>query len=178
MIGPLDLSLSTSVLWALAAAVCFPFLLAGVARAPRLTRRNALQFLVTSVATTVGWAALSYATTADGPSAWDLAVGAMLLMDTLIVYLEVWALLSRGYTLGMLLTLYRASAPLDEFSLAKSYRTGEGLGWIMKHRLQGLERTGLVTTDHGRVRLTPVLGVPAAGLYLMTRHILGLRQSG
>ena len=178
MIGPLDLSLSTSVLWALAAAVCFPFLLAGVARAPRFSRRNALQFLVASVATTGGWATLSYATTADGASAWDLAIGAMLLMDTLIVYLEVWALVSRGYTLGMLLTLYRASAPLDEFSLAKSYRTGEGLGWIMKHRLQGLERTGLVTTDHGRVRLTPVLGVPAAGLYLMTRHILGLRQSG
>jgi hypothetical protein len=78
----------------------------------------------------------------------------------------------------MLLTLYRASGPLDELSLAKNYRTGEGLGWIMKHRLQGLERTGLVTIDHGRIRLTAVLGVPAAGLYLMTRRILGLRQSG
>ena len=178
MMGTLDLSLSTPVLWALAAAVCFPFLLAGVARAPRFSRRNALQFLVASVATTGGWAALAYATTADGASAWDLAIGAMLLMDALIVYLEVWALLSRGYTLGMLLTLYRASRPLDELSLAKSYRTGEGLGWIMKHRLRGLERTGLVTTDHGRVHLTPALGAPAACLYLITRRILGLRQSG
>ena len=178
MMGTLDLSLSTPVLWALAAAACFPFLLAGVARAPRFSRRNALQFLVASVATTGGWAALSYATTADGASAWDLAIGAMLLMDALIVYLEVWALLSRGYTLGMLLTLYRASGPLDELSLAKSYRTGEGLGWIMKHRLQGLKRTGLVTTDHGRVRLTRALGAAAACLYLITRRILGLRQSG
>src|SRR5260370_12756845 len=67
----------------------------------------------------------------------ELATSFMILASALIVYLEIWALLSRGYTLGLLLTLFRGEHPMSDAQLAASYRQGEGVGWIMRHRLGG-----------------------------------------
>src|SRR5260370_15775395 len=74
----------------------------------------------------------------------ELATSFMILASALIIYLEIWALLSRGYTLGLLLTLFRGEHPMSDAQLAASYRQGEGVGWIMRHRLGGHLSAGLV----------------------------------
>src|SRR5205807_7885585 len=92
----------------------------------------------------------------------EMALGFMILGAALLFYLEVWALLSRGYTLGLLLTLHRAGRPLDDSELAARYRGGAGLSWIMSHRIDGLLSAGLVSLENGQVVLSPRLGTLVA----------------
>lgn len=174
--GTIDFSLSTNNLSALLAALGFPVCLAIVARLPGLVGRNALQFLVTWIMMAVAWS-----TMAMGSGPWgveDLIVSAMILGSATILYLEAWALLSRGYTLGLLVTLLRARRPVDEKALAEKYRGGRGLSWILRHRLGGLETAGLVRTERGWVMLTPAFGVSVGRLYGASVRVLGLRRVG
>src|SRR5262249_40177654 len=104
----------------------------------RVRARNALQFLATSVIVVALWVIALCFSALRASSAAELATSFMILASALIIYLEIWALLSRGYTLGLLLTLFRGKAPMSDAQLAASYRQGEGVGWIMRHRLGGL----------------------------------------
>jgi hypothetical protein len=51
----------------------------------------------------------------------------MILASALLVYLEIWALLTTGYTIGLLQTLFRCKRPVTDAELAASYRHG-GIG--------------------------------------------------
>jgi len=46
----------------------------------------------------------------------------MALSGGMLIYLEFWGLMSRGYTLGILLTLLDAERPLTETEIASRYR--------------------------------------------------------
>jgi hypothetical protein len=175
--GRLDFSMSAPIVFAVVACLAFPPCLALVARIPALAPRRGLQFALAAGVTVAGWA-VGIATAGRALAAGDVVVGAMLLMSGLILYLEVWALLSRGYSLGIILTLLRAPAPLDDVAIARSYRAGDGLTWIMRHRLAGLEAAGLVTTRDGMIELTRWGGTPIARLYAVAVTALGLRRSG
>ncbi|HKF10916.1 MAG TPA: hypothetical protein VKB89_19675 [Xanthobacteraceae bacterium] len=101
----------------------------------------------------------------------------MILASALIIYLEIWALLSRGYTLGLLLTLFRGKAPMSDAQLAASYRQGEGVGWIMRHRLGGLLSARLVRRQGDCVVLTGA-GALIGILYRAAVATLGLKVTG
>ena len=179
MIDWLDFSLTPTVLYALVAGSALPIYLALIARLTPFSGRKALQFLLSSVVMIALWIGLVGA----GPGSHsagraEIGIGVMILVAESLFYLEVWSLLSRSYTLGLLVTLYRANRPLDEEDLARSYHGGSGLSWIMEHRLSGLISAGLVREEGGMVVLTPVLGVAAARLYKFSISVLGLRRTG
>jgi len=96
----------------------------------------------------------------------------------MLFYLEVWGLLSRGYTIGVLLTLLNADHPLTETEISSQYRGGEGLDWVMRHRLGGLIAAGLVEQQGDRVALTCIRGRAVARLYEVSITVLGLRRTG
>lgn len=179
MIGWLDFSLAPTLLFALLVGAALPISLAIVARVSALSGRNALQFLMAFLVMIALWIALVV-----GWRGWkpldlaEICVGLMILGAESLLYLNVWGLLSRGYTLGLVLTLYRAERPLNEEELARSYRGGQGLSWIMGHRLSGLIGAGLVQERDGMVTLTPSLGVPMAWLYKLSLAVLGLKRTG
>jgi hypothetical protein len=171
----LDFSLTASMFSALVTGLAMPITLAVAARLPWLTGRNALQFFVGSLMTVAMWAGLVIMQSDSSPPAYaDLSVGLMILGAASLFYLEVWSLLSRGYTLGLLLTLYHAGGSLDDQELARRYRGGEGLSWIMKHRLSAMVRTGLIRHEGGVITLTPTLGLSVVRLYKTSSDILGL----
>lgn len=175
MIARLDFSLTPPMVSALVAGLAMPITLAVIARLRWLSARNALQFFVGSLVTFTVWAGIVIVQSGTAPPALaDICVGVMILGTAALFYLEVWSLLSRGYTLGMLLTLYRAGGSLDEDELALRYRGGEGLSWIMRHRLSAMVQAGLVRHEDGVVRLTRALGVPVSWLYRVSIAILGL----
>ena len=178
MIDWLDFSLTPTVLYALAAGAALPMYLALIARLPRFAGRNALQFLLGCLVMVVLWIGLVLWSGPRSPGRAEVCVGLMILAAEALFYLEVWSLLSRGYTLGLLVTLHRVHRPLDEEELARSYRGGSGLSWIMEHRVSGLIAAGLVREEGGMVVLTPVLGVAAARLYKFSISVLGLRRTG
>jgi hypothetical protein len=102
----------------------------------------------------------------------------MVIGSAVLVYLEIWGLLSRGYTLGLLTTIHQAGQPLPAAELARRYRGGEGLEWIMRHRLAGLEAAGLVRQDGENLVLTPRLGNAVAWSYRVAVALLGLKVTG
>jgi hypothetical protein len=177
MIGYLDFAAAGAVVNALIAAALFPAVLAVLARLPGLRDRNALQFLASSVIIFGGWVIASQVAGMPASTAADLATSLMILASALLIYLEAWALLSRGYTLGLLLTLFRGGRPMTDAQLAASYRQGQGVGWIMRHRLGGLMSTRVVRRQGNLIVLTPV-GAIIGILYRMAIAILGLRVTG
>jgi hypothetical protein len=177
MTGHLDFTAGPAIVAALVAAALFPAVLALLARLPRLRARNALQFLATSVTVVVLWVIALCVPGLRASSAAELATSFMMLASALIIYLEIWALLSRGYTLGLLLTLFRGKAPMSDAQLAASYRQGEGVGWIMRHRLGGLLSARPVRRQGDRVVLTGA-GALIGILYRAAVATLGLKVTG
>jgi hypothetical protein len=179
VIDSLDFSLTPTVLHAVAAGAALPMYVALIARLAPLSGRNALQFLLGCLVMLILWIGLVIVWPGPrSPGRAEVCVGLMILGAESLFYLEVWSLLSRGYTLGLLVTLHRAHRPLDEEELARSYRGGSGLSWIMQHRVSGLIAGGLVREHDGMVVLTPVLGVAAARLYKFSIMVLGLQRTG
>jgi hypothetical protein len=177
MIGDLDFAAGAAVLTSLIAVALFPAVLAVVARLPAVRDRNALQFLVSSVIVMGLWLIALLLPGVPASTAADLATSLMILAGALLVYLEAWALLSRGYTLGLLLTLFRGKRAMTDAQLAASYRDGQGVGWIMRHRLGGLMSTGLVRRQGDRIVLTST-GAIIAMLYRAAIAVLGLKVTG
>ena len=177
MIARIDFSLTPGVLSALLAGLAFPVCLAIAARVPGLCRRNALQFLAALTVMAGFWVVLVVAPIYEAPSRMpDLCTGLMLLVSGALLHLEAWALLSRGYTLGLLVTLYRSGRPLTGPELARRYRGGEGLAWIMRHRMAGLQSAHLVREDERLLTLTP-FGTLVARLFGATLAVLGLERT-
>jgi hypothetical protein len=173
----IDLALPGFVALCLGAALIFPGVLMVLARVPVLRARNAWQFALSVAVLAIALGVVAWWWEGSTTGTGDVVVGLMLLGSGLLVELEVWALLSRGYTLGLLLTLLNAEERLDARRLAQAYRGGAGLGWIMEHRLAGLDAARLIRAEDGMVRLTAggyVVGV----LYRMAVRVLGLARSG
>ncbi len=178
MIERLDFSLPAPMLSALLLSGALPIFLAVVARVPRLAGRNALQFFIATLLMIATFLGVVVARMRLEPvSAAALIVSLMAICAVTLFYLEVWSLMSRGYTLGLVLTLYRAEGALTEEALAQRYRGGEGLAWIMRHRIAAMIHTGLVRHDADVVTLTVRRGLPVVWLYRTSVSILGLRQN-
>src|SRR5262249_56295637 len=155
MMGHLDFTAGPAVVASLIAGALLPDLLAVLARVSGLRDRNALQFFASGVLVFGGWVVALQLPGVPASAAADLATALMILASALLIYLEAWALLSRGYTLGLLLTLFRGRRAMTDAQLAASYRQGQGVGWIMRHRLGGLVSTRLVRPRDGRAVLPP-----------------------
>jgi hypothetical protein len=66
---------------------------------------------------------------------------------------------------------------MTDAELAANYRQGEGVGWIMRHRLGGLMSARLVRRQGDRIVLTPA-GAIIGILYRAAIAVLGLKVTG
>ncbi len=179
MISGIDFSMSYPVQITLFISVCFPFILVTMTRIPKLMGRNAHQFFFTFILSAVVWCIL-IVINPNGISQMGyepLLAGVCLFAAIMQVYLEIWGLLSRGYSLGILLTFYKANKPLTIGQLAQSYRGGEGLDWLIRHRLSGLASSNLIKLNDNEVSLT-LKGIMVAFVYQYSIRIFGLRCTG
>lgn len=174
--GHIDFSLSEPLVATLAIGVLQPLYLAVVTRIPQFKGRNASQFLASCIVTVVLWGL--YLTLARHVTTEDVVIGGMILIAGGLAYLEVWALLSRGYTLGMLITILNAGRALNSAELAALYRGGEGLDWVMRHRVGGLITSKMLRQSGENLQLSSVPGLQVAWLYRICVAILGLRRTG
>lgn len=179
MLAHMDFSMPASLLWALIVGALQPLVLLAVTRWSRLAGRNALQFLLCTLGMWLLWLVSVAIVPAVRPiNAVEAVLCQMVLAGSALFYLEVWGLLSRGYTLSVLLTLLKAGRPLTGAEIASLYRGGDGLDWIMHHRLGGLEAAGLVERQGDRVTLSPFRGMLIARLYAVSIAVLGLHRTG
>lgn len=177
--GSVDFSLPGSLAAALVIGVLQPVFLWLVTRVPALAGRNPVQFLLSAVAMFVAWVVVVVAFAPLRPAGLaDVLVGLFALGGAALFYLEVWGLMSRGYTLSILIALLDGDRPLDAEEIARRYRGGDGLDWIMRHRLGGLEKAGMIRTAGDRVVLAVPSGLFIARLYALCIAVLGLRKTG
>jgi hypothetical protein len=175
----LEFTMPGAVIAAFVVSTGLPLCLLILARLPSLAGRNALQFLIATLIAIAAWAsALLFVPAARPTGAGEIAVAAMVIGSAVLVYLEIWSLLSRGYTLGLVTTIHQSGRPLPAAELARRYRRGEGLEWIMRHRLAGLEAAGLVWRSGDRLVLTSRLGCAVAWSYRIAITLLGLKATG
>ena len=183
MMSQLDLSMPGTLLLALGIGVLHPIYLFAVTRLPGIPERNAIQFLISSGISLFFWCGVVVLVPVlRHASLIDLALGLMALVTCVLVYLEVWGLMSRGYTLGIILTLYADGQPLTEAEISRSYRGGAGLEWIMRHRIGGLMAAGLVKPHNDGLGdglvLTAGRGALIARLYRISIIALGMGRTG
>lgn len=177
--GSVDFSLPGPLLAALIASLFQPAFLWLVTKIPSLEGRNPIQFAISTAIVFVVWLAALVAIPGLAPSSPEaLLVGAFAIGGALLLYLEIWGLMSRGYTLSILIALADAGRPLSPPEIARAYRGGEGLDWIVSHRLGGMQAAGAIELQGERVTLTASRGVPIARLYRLCIAILGLRKTG
>jgi hypothetical protein len=178
MMTGLNFSMSYPVQITFGTVLFFPASLLVTTRLPHLASRNAAQFLAALLITTTAWlGALILLTHGTPVDTEDLCVGFFLYSGILLVYLEIWGLLSRGYTLGLLLTFYKTAKPLNAKEVADLYRGGEGLDWLIKHRFAGLISAKMIRREDDQVVLTH-RGRMIASLYKLSLWFFGLRHSG
>jgi hypothetical protein len=175
----LEFTMPGAMIAAFVVSAGLPLCLLILARVSWLTGRNAIQFLVSALIAIAAWAsALLYIPAARPAGVGEIVVGAMVIGSAVLIYLEIWGLLSRGYTLGLVITIHQFGQPLPAAELARRYRQGEGLEWIMRHRLAGLEAAGLVRHNGENLVLTPQLGCAVAWSYRVAIALLGLKVTG
>ena len=174
--GGIDFAMPAPVAVALANALLFPLWLAATSRLPPLAERHAMRFVVSGIVTLALWAAACAIAPGTSVSGW--LAGFCATLGALLFYLEVWGLMTRGYTLGLLLTLLKSGRRMTAQELFDGYRDGEGLGWIMRHRLGGLGATGFIKRDGERMSLTRGRGVFVARLQRLSVAVLGLKRTG
>lgn len=179
MTGAMDFSLSHSLASALVLGLLQPAFLLATTRLPALSGKNASQFLAAIAASYGFWVLLILSAPDFRPdSLAEFVVGTMAIAGAALVYLEIWGLLSRGYTLGVLLTLHRAGRSMSPPEIAASYRGGDGLDWIVHHRIGGLESSGMVRRSGNRLALSSFPGAFIGRLHRLAITILGLRHTG
>ncbi len=175
----IDFAIPAPLLVALVLIFCLPIPLWFVTRVPSLHERNPQQFLYSVILTSFVWFLLVAFVPAFAPRGIeDWLVGGMALAGGALVYLEIWGLMSRGYTLSIMAALYEANGPLTPDEIARKYRGGDGLDWILRHRLSGLEASGMVSRDDDRIALQAPGGFFVARLYHLCILVLGLKRTG
>jgi hypothetical protein len=175
MMGFADLSVPHAILVALVNVLLFPVYLWASSFIQPLADRHASRFLVAALCSGAGWAANALLT---GQAGTDLAAGFCVVAGGVLFYLQVWGLLTRGYTLGILLTLLRVNRPMTADEVATGYRGGSGLQWIMHHRLGGLTGAGMLKRNGDTLVLGSMRGVAVARVYRACVSVLGLRRTG
>jgi hypothetical protein len=179
MTGQIDFAVPHTFISALLVVLLVPLYLFALAQFAALRGRTAIQFLLGAAITFSLWLLIVFAIPSLRPTGLiELLLGVLVLGAGLLFYLQIWGGLSRGYTLAVLITLDEADRPLDATEISKRYRGGEGLDWIMRHRLGGLLAAGLVDQSDDRIRLTGLRGVVTAHLYKASIIALGLRRTG
>lgn len=173
----IDFSISPAEFISFLSVLLFPIVLMLIARIKRFRNRNALQLFLTSLIVFFLWM-LGIFFTEVRPSTGEVIVSSMIFIITLLVYLELWALLSRGYTLGILLTLTKSPTPLSDRNLMQSYRSGEGLEWLVSHRFSSLFAAKLVIKRGNKVFLTSFMGNTVVYIYRLFIWIFSLKRTG
>ena len=177
--GGIDFSFPVPIATALAHVALFPVYLIATGRFTRLAERGPLRFLLACVLTVLVWCASMALWPRLRPSGIrDVLEGLAVLAGAMLFYLEGWSLLTRGYTLGILLTLLTEGRPMNEHEIALRYRGGDGLSWVMRHRLGGLTGAHMVRQQQDRFTLDPIRGVFIARLYRLCIATLGLKRTG
>jgi hypothetical protein len=104
--------------------------------------------------------------------------GLALIASALIITLGIWGLLTRGYSVAVVVALARRGGRASLVELAHASSGGRGLRWLTEKRLRGLQSFGIVAVSERWVTVTPGMGGTALQAYRIFRRCFPLREYG
>ena len=88
-----------------------------------------------------------------------LMVGPMALSITIcLVYMELFSMLCRGFSLAIVSVLYE-NGPMKTEGICALYGGGRGMVWMIEKRIDSIEKMGLVRRESGHLRVHSLAGV-------------------
>ena len=88
-----------------------------------------------------------------------LMVGPMALSVTIcLVYMELFSMLCRGFSLAIVSVLYD-NGPMKNEEICALYGGGRGMAWMIEKRIDSIEKMGLVRRESGLLRVHSLAGV-------------------
>jgi len=88
-----------------------------------------------------------------------LMVGPMALSVIIcLVYMELFSMLCRGFSLAIVSVLYD-NGPMKTEEICALYGGGRGMAWMIEKRIDSIEKMGLVRRRSGRLRVHSLAGV-------------------
>lgn len=177
-----DLLPSPAVAAALISGGAVPLYLAVLAVVPAFRRRTGWRMAAAGAMSLAAWMAALASIKAhlppSGVSGVEWLTGLLIVASAWIAYLIFWGSITRGYTFGLLMTLYRAGRPLSAAEFEDAYAGRRGLRYLMEKRVSGLILLGLVRRQGADLGLTSPMGVLVARSYRCLAVLFGLRRMG
>ena len=84
--------------------------------------------------------------------------GAALIVSALVFILGFWGVLTRGYSVALIVALNRLGGRASVGELENAYSDGRGLRWLFDKRLGGLVGAHAVVIENGQVVITRGMG--------------------
>jgi hypothetical protein len=141
--------------WAMLLGIAAPFVLL-ISR--WLLSDVAKRFGVTAIVVIAAYILICLCAPLTEPRIVPIVTGGALIVSALVFVLGVWGVLTRGYSVALLITLERSPGPMSVGDLEAGYSGGRGLRWLADKRLSGLKAARAVDIVDGDVRITRQFG--------------------
>jgi hypothetical protein len=96
----------------------------------------------------------------------------------LLGYLEFFSLINRGYSLSIMMDIFRRNTPPNAKELEHEYAGGQGLRWMLTKRVNGLTALKLVREKNGKLFLIKRWPERFARLLHRAKIIFSIQRSG
>ena len=165
-------SIHLEIIWALALGILFPIILL----LSKYSKLDVSRRYVTSAAMVIFFYALLCLAK---PSNYLINFsGLLLLLSILIFFLGLWGVLTRGYSVAILVSLYNVGGKATTTELEKNYSGGRGLEWLTAKRLNGLSVAKIIKIEKDQITIRKPLGPLLIKLYKTFKLLFHLKGYG
>lgn len=168
---PLE-SIQLEIIWALSLGALFPiFLLVSKYSSLNVSRR----YIASAVIVIIFYGFLCFFNSSNPVV---ILAGLLLLLSILIFTLGLWGLLTRGYSVALLVTLHSLGGNATIAELEKTYSGGRGLKWLTVKRLNGLSNAKIIKIEESQITIRKPLGPLLIKLYKTFQQVFQLKGYG
>ena len=165
-------SIHLEIIWALSLGALFSYFLL-VSKYSRLNVSG--RYIASAVIVIIFYGLLCFFNSSN-PAV--ILSGLLLLLSILIFILGLWGLLTRGYTVALLVTLYSLGGKSTITELENTYSGGRGLKWLTTKRLNGLSNAKMIRIEKSQITIRKPLGLLIIKLYKTFQQVFQLKGYG
>ena len=143
----------------LVACVSIPILHVVFIRVTKMYGEKGLPLMASSAVCLIGWCLGFLYAWFSNPSEFDTSwiphalTSLFIYFGFVLGYVEFFSLINRGYSLSIMMDIYRRNAPPKAIELEHEYAGGRGLKWMLTKRVNGLIALGFVIEKDGELYL-------------------------
>jgi len=136
------------------------------------------RFNITAAAIVAVYAVASSFAVSDASQIKPMAAGAALIVSALVFVLGFWGVLTRGYSVALLIALSHLGGTARADEIENAYSGGRGLRWLAEKRLSGLASARAIILAGDHVAVSRGTGAAILRAYSIFRKCFRLKEYG